>query len=124
MTKKPLAPAFKGVSKYLPAPPFRGVTDGQCRTVEWRVKTGKRFPWTPPGRAEPIWLPVIEGRCIICWIWDAREREWVDADIWRMRRAGQNAGKICVSKHDDLHRQFADRQRRARLIEKAKRDRR
>ena len=110
------------IDQLLPKPEFKGQKDGQCRSIPWRVETGGRFPWYPPGRDKPIWLKVVESRVMICWIWDHQEGEWIDGDTWKMRRVGPNAGKILVSKHDDLHRQLADRQRKSTLIEKRKRE--
>ena len=110
------------LGKLLPKPDFKGHTDGQCRTIPWRVSTGGRFPWYPPGRDEPIWLEVKESRVMICWIWDKRKQEWVDGDTWAERRNGPNSGRVMVSKHDDLHRRLADRHRRSMLIEKRRRE--
>jgi hypothetical protein len=70
----------------LPMPDFPGKFDGQCRTLEVRVRTGKRYPWTPPGQSEAVWLPVMESRVRVVWAWDAVLGEWTDGDTWAMRR--------------------------------------
>jgi hypothetical protein len=64
-------------------PKDRGAMLGHVVTINRSVATGKRFPWVPPGKTEPVWLPVKETRVIIVWAWDGRK--WIRGDEWAAR---------------------------------------
>lgn len=100
----------------LPKPDFRGQFDGQVTTLDVKVakvKDGKvvRFPWrTPTG--ETRWMVVKETQCQVQWAWDAVEGEWVTENVWKARRNAVEKGRVLASKHTDLHKRLAERQRR------------
>lgn len=101
----------------LKKPEYDGVIDGQVVTHAVKVpkmKNGRvvRFPWVTPEGVER-WMVVKETRLVVQWAWDHDRREWVTEDVWKSRRKGPNAGKVLVSKHDDMYRAMAERQRRA-----------
>lgn len=108
----------------LPKPDYRGQFDGQVKIITKSVPTGKRFPWTPPGKSEPFWIPIKESRVFIEWVWDNRLKEWVLDSVWSGRRPSPNAGKVLARKEPagSLKSIYAARQRKAAIAtERAKR---
>jgi|8_EtaG_2_1085327.scaffolds.fasta_scaffold00012_99 hypothetical protein len=94
----------------LPKPEYIGAFHGQTRTLTYRVKTGKRFPWKAPS-GQTVWIPIKESRISLEWTWDANDRKWLTDIEWKRKYPAPNAGKFQVSKHSDLHKRLAERQR-------------
>ena len=82
----------------IPMPSYRGSYFAHTVTTSITVRTGKRYPWTPPGALKPIWLPVKEGRVECTWTWDGEK--WLTDAEWKKKFPARNAGKVLVSKHD------------------------
>lgn len=91
-------------------PQYDGSFEGQVIVALVKFPTGKRFPLTMPDGKE-IWMQVKEQREVVEWAWTGTE--WVDGDIWRQMRSGRKIGSVVASKHDELHKLFAERQRRS-----------
>ena len=113
----------------LPKPKHPGAFHGHCRSLEIKVDTGRRFPWTPPGRAEPFWLKVMEAQLRVDWVWDTSTAEWLSTTEWAIRYPSPNAGQVTVSKHDfgplaGLKKRLAARQRQTNIADKRARRKR
>ena len=115
----------------LPRPDFEGGVHGECRSREERQPKrrpdGKivRRPYPRPDGSTG-WAAVMIKVIVIDWVWDARQREWLSEDAWRVRYPSPNAGRVVVSKHDfgpiaRLRRQLAERKRRENLASSRKR---